>query len=413
MSDGVKERGRTVGGGAASLVQEHGAGNALSLRLQYGSTEATRQREAARVREAAPTAGNYVGANRISRQGVPLGGEGDGTIGEHEGAASGRAAPLGAVMCDYLRAVLPAEPHTLGELGDWLGTMVERPFGWRGWYNRSASVLDGGIVAWCAEAEVAERQGVLVDLSGRACAALGARLIPFMRWCLERGKVRRVDFAIDDRRALLSYERLAEAIAAGGMVARARGYHWVLGGVSATGERTGWTLYVGSRTSEAMVRLYDKRAERIERGAGDCGAPWVRCELEASGDFGDLLAREVLERGGEVVVEQLNRRLRFAVPSESDASRERWPMAWWWREFVGSVVRGAPLKCGEVVAVTVDGLIEYLKRQAAPAMAAVCEARGGDVSWLYELVSDGARRLKPRHEVAIAAALAEAVPLSA
>ena len=57
---------------------------------------------------------------------------------------------------------------------------------------------------------------------------------------------------------------------------------------------------------------------------------------------------------------------------------------------------------GEAMPVTVDGLIEYLWRQAAPAMAAVTLARGGDVSWLDELVAEGERRLKPRHMAMLA-----------
>ena len=60
---------------------------------------------------------------------------------------------------------------------------------------------------------------------------------------------------------------------------------------------------------------------------------------------------------------------------------------------------------------TIDDLIEYVRRQAAPAMAAIMQARGGDVDWLYEVLGDGAHRLKPRHMVAIREAQAEAVPV--
>ena len=177
-----------------------------------------------------------------------------------------------------------------------------------------------------------------------------------------------------------------------------------------SGERLGWTLYIGSRASEACIRIYDKRLERIERGAGDCGSPWVRCELEATGDFADALAREVLKSGANVVVEQINRRARFTEPSATDESRERWPMASWWYAFVGSIERGASLMCGEDMSVTIARLLAYVRRAAAPAMAAITEARGGDVSWFYELLDDGAHRLKSKHHAAIRVALGEAVP---
>jgi hypothetical protein len=331
-------------------------------------------------------------------------------IREHEAAASSRSAPQGAVLVDYLRAVLPDGDGVLGELSDWLGEMVQRPVGWRGWYDRSASVLDAGIIGWCSDPTIAERQGVIVDLSGKACGALGDRLVPFMAWCSERGKVRRLDLAIDDRRELVTYERLSEAIDSGALVTRARGVHWIVGKDAATGERGGWTLYIGSRSSERCVRIYDKRAERLERAGVEVGAPWIRVELEASGDYADALAREVLAGGGDVVIEQINRHMRFTVPSVSDGNRWRHPVAAWWYELLGSIKQGAALVCGEDVPVTIDDLIEYVRRQAGPAMAAIMRARGGDTDWLYAAIGDGDHRLKPRHMVAIREAQA-AVPV--
>ncbi len=409
MSD-TKERGRLTGDELASLVHGRDAANVRSLLCKYNRGERESQdsgeRGDGRARRA-PTAGNYVGANRIKRQPEPLGGDDAvNVISEHESLA----APRGAVMVDYLRAVLPSEAGMLSELAGWLGAFDERPIGWRGWYTESASVLDGGLVAWCRDESMAERQGVLVDLPGRACAALGERLVPFMRWCAERGRVRRVDFALDDRRGDVTYERLAAAVDAGALVTRARGVRWIVGKVAESGERIGWTLYIGSRSSEACIRIYDKRLERIERGAGDCGGHWIRCELEATGDFADALAREVLKSGAAVVVEQLNRRARFTEPSATDESRERWPMASWWYRFVGSVERGASLMCGEDMSATIERMLEYVRLAAAPAMAAITEARGGDVSWFYELLDDGQHRLKSKHHAAIRVALAEAAP---
>ena len=434
-----KERAVTVGSGGGSIASRAVGGQASRSVLSNGSVLAgSRQGVVKRIggesKPVAATAGNYVGATYIKRQAeasgavrrdaspitvigdnatVALAESGDlEAVREHESAASSRAAPQGAVLVDYLRAVLPDGDGVLGELSDWLGEMVQRPVGWRGWYDRSAMVLDAGIVAWCSDPAIAERQGVLVDLSGKACGALGDRLVPFMAWCAERGKVRRLDLAIDDRRELVTYERLAEAIDSGALVTRARGVHWIIGKDAATGERGGWTLYIGSRSSERCVRIYDKRAERHERAGIEVGAPWIRVELEASGDYADALAREVLSGGGDVVIEQINRHMRFTVPSVSDGNRWRHPVAAWWYELLGSIKQGAALVCGEDVPVTVDDLIDYLIRQAAPAFAAVVEATGGDMYGIAQrMLADGAHRLKPRHMVAIREAQAEAVPV--
>lgn len=329
----------------------------------------------------APTCGNYGGARYIVA---------------HEAQSSALAARAGGVMLDYVRATFPADAEVWAELGEWLGTMTEREFGWRGWYDRSAIVLDGGIVAWCSRAEVAARQGLMVDLPGKACAVLGDRLIPFLRWCCERGRVRRVDFALDDRHGLVTYERLWTAVREGTILARAHERNFIEKRGS-HGEHRGWTLYVGSRSSQAVVRIYDKAAEQKVAG------PWWRCELEAKGDFGDALARAVLADGVDVVIGQLNRRLRFAVPT-GDANRGRWPVAPWWAQFIGSLERGAPLTCGEPVATTLDSMREYVRRQAGPVLAALMLADGGDLSWLSEVFADGERRLKPKHLAALALA---------
>lgn len=390
----AKRRARATANSSSSIATETlAAGDALVL-LDYGSSLDEMQEpqlsmadESSSLALEPPTAGNtWVERTR---------GELD-EVSEHSGAASGLAAPAGGVMLDYLRATLPAERWA--ELLAWVGPMVERGVGWLAWYKCSGHVLDGGLVAW--DSTTGDGR-VLVDLPGRACAAMGERLVPFLGWCSRHGHVTRLDLALDDRRGLLTYERLVAAVDAGALVSRARGCKWVVGRVTDDGALAGWTLYVGSRNSEGLVRIYDKRAERLERAHTATEGSWVRVELECKGSLAEAMAPAVLEHGLAVVVGELNRRLRFCEPT-SDSNRRRWPVAPWWAEFVGSLDKGARLTSGEAVPVTVDALIAYLWRQAAPAMAAVTLARGGDVSWLYELVAEGESRLKPRHMAMLA-----------
>lgn len=57
-------------------------------------------------------------------------------------------------------------------------------------------------------------------------------------------------------------------------------------------ERTGETLYLGSRQSGNMIRVYDKALQ-----TGIEGQPWVRIELECKGDFAHRLALAMSEFG--------------------------------------------------------------------------------------------------------------------
>jgi len=338
----------------------------------------------------------------------PVGNHGGSTYTEcdntaHEGQGSDLRARAGSLLLDYLRVRFVDDADTWAGLDAWLGERSPRPFGWRGWYDRSASVLEGGLVGWCGNRERAGIEGVLVDLPGRACASLGDRLIPFLRWCLDRGKVTRVDYAIDDTEGRLTRDRILDAEADGSLVMRWRGLNAMHKQVR--GSIEGWTIYLGSRKSEAMIRIYDKAAERrAKRGpAGTPAESWVRLEFETKGDLADALAREYFDKGASAVVGQIARRVRFTVPSETDSNKRRWPAAPWWASLLGSVRPGPSLIAGEVAECTVDRLAAFVELQAGPALATVVAARGGDLGDVLGILRRSRRRLRPKHRAALAA----------
>lgn len=314
----------------------------------------------------------------------------------HEGAASDLAALEGGILLDYLRATVPDREDIRAQLREWLGTWSQRDRGWRGWYNLSWEVLDGGLVAACSDPDRAAVEGILIDLPGRACAALGNNLPVFFLWCLENGHITRADYAIDDRAGLLTRDRILECEAAGGLVTRwqnpitevCKHKH---------GKLQGWTLYLGSRDGEAMVRIYDKAAQQAVTG------PWVRFEFETKGELAHALAKEYFETGAEAVIGQINRRVRFAVPDAGDSNQRRWEACDWWLAFLGSVQQGPALCAGEKVETTVARMRRFVDRQAGPALAAVLEA-DGDWLWLVKLVESGKGRWRSKHLGALAMA---------
>lgn len=313
----------------------------------------------------------------------------------HESQSSDLAAQDGAVMLDYLRARLPDTRETWRALGEWLGPMTARGVGWRGWYDESFAVLDGGLIACCSDPDRAEVEGVLVDLPGKACAHLGERLLSFMGWCAAWGTFTRLDFAKDDWEERITLERILDADRTGAIVTRWQGLTLI--SKRQRGERKGWTVYIGSRSSEACMRFYDKAAEQ-----GRENVHWVRCELEAKGAFADALGREVLRRGSVAVIEQINRRIRFVQPSETDSNIRRAMVAAWWGAFIGSVKQGAALLCGEKVQATISAMAAWVEQQAGPALATIVKAARGDLGGVLGIVERSERRLKPKHHAALA-----------
>lgn len=315
-----------------------------------------------------------------------------------ESQSSALAAHPGALLLDYLRARIPDTAENWQELERWLGVWTARGFGWRSWYSESAHVLDGGLLCWNADRSRAEQYGILVDLPGKACAALAERLIPFFAWCLERGNVTRVDFALDDRRNRLQYGRIMDSYRTGRLVMRWRELRefrtWRDGRVAS------WTVYVGSRSSGAMLRIYDKAAQ--QRAAGrEIDGTWIRLEMECHSEFADKLSREYFERGSIAIVEQLNRRIRFTERADGDGNRWRWRAADWWIELLGSVQPGQSLLVGELPECTISRLAFYAERQSAPALLTVTKAAGGDLAPILAMLGRAQERLKPKHYAAL------------
>lgn len=299
------------------------------------------------------------------------------------------------VLLDWFGAVLPDSPSTWAGLRARLGPMIELEHGRNG-YDRAFSVLETGIVCHCTDPARAVIQGVWVDLSGKACAALGAKLQAFFAWCLRVGRVTRADWAIDDRAGLVTYDRIMECNRVRGIVKRWKGDLHQNSTHAPGGELTGWTLSLGKRGNESYLRVYDKAAQQKVSG------PWVRVELETRGKFADALCREYLKRGSEAVLEQLARRVRFTIPVPSDSNPWRWPEAPWWAEFMGGVKPGRKLIAAEKREPEIVRMGAWVERQTAPTLAALVLAEGGDVARIYSMIEKGLTRLKPKHLAALA-----------
>jgi len=120
-------------------------------------------------------------------------------------------------------------------------------------------------------------QGWQVVLSGKALNSFDAHehLLNFLSvW---KGKVTRTDFAIDLIDSGLSVMKFADEYREEHGDDGAKSFSFIK-------SRSGETAYVGSRTSERMLRFYDK--------GGEQGVPvdWLRVELECKGSYAQRMA---------------------------------------------------------------------------------------------------------------------------
>lgn len=103
------------------------------------------------------------------------------------------------------------------------------------------------------------------------------------------GHFTRLDLTIDARDHGLSIDSLYMRADSGHMKCKAQN-------VSRVQSKTGSTCYVGSRTSERFMRIYDKAGEQ-----GITGEDWKRIELEASGQKASWIGSFIANTGASAI----------------------------------------------------------------------------------------------------------------
>jgi hypothetical protein len=101
------------------------------------------------------------------------------------------------------------------------------------------------------------------------------------------GRVTRLDLAKDAKSEAVNMEKIWNTLEAGEFSGTAR-KHAQMRGLNA-----GHTIYIGSRTSERFIRLYDKAAE-----LGVMGMDWKRLELELKGQCARAAATAIVNGQG-------------------------------------------------------------------------------------------------------------------
>ena len=163
---------------------------------------------------------------------------------------------------------------------------------------------------------------------------------------------------------------------------------------SSNGVEEGDTLYIGRRSSERFLRIYDRRGP-------------TRIELETKGKYANAVAAELLNRRGDdpamaaFVVGCLREFCDFGVQDGVHGSRnvELLP---WWRTFVGSVDRIGKLVVDRRYRLSVDRSLRWIDRSVVPSLAMVVSCYGGAGERLLSAwIESGRDRLGPRHLAAI------------
>lgn len=237
--------------------------------------------------------------------------------------------------------------------------------------------------------------GIHVEMSGQGCrefdASSGRWRELFSRVFEVGGHFTRLDVAIDDRQGLFFLSEIQEKMQRREVRSRFKeGRETTSYGFTDDPGRDGKTLYFGSMKSDAQIRIYDKAVEQGIEGV------WIRTEVQCRRERANILAGYLCESDdlGAIAARVLKNYLAFIDPS-SDSNKARWAVSSWWEKFLGAVERlKLTVKKAER---TIEQVREWFEKQVSPSLALIFMSAGGDLDYLVDLVTQGKKRLKPRH----------------
>lgn len=191
------------------------------------------------------------------------------------------------------------------------------------------------------------------------------------------GKFTRVDVALDTDKVHIS--TVIDAIKRGDLVSRSiqRTYQGSF-------VDDGFTVYIGARSSDRFVRIYNKAAEQK---TGD-GQTWTRAEVEFKKGQAHIAACHI-HQGVDL------RSLVFSAidfrDRRADSNTSRCPRLAWWETWVGVVERVS--FAVETVERTVKQAYDWVVRQCAPTLAFLDKYFGKNATWLYDLCDSNEGRI--------------------
>ena len=221
---------------------------------------------------------------------------------------------------------------------------------------------------------------VLLECPGKACEVLGHHNLQVL-FC--NADLTRSDIAFDY--APFTPREVATWVREGNIRTRAKARRF-FEDLSSEGE--GETVYIGSRQSPQMLRVYDRRG-------------FTRVELELKDEMARAFKEILLLDASEFAEKAVGVLREFVdfVDVEKDSNVSRAPLLALWEEFTRNCSR-VKIRTAGVVTQTLETVTEWLETQV-PAMLYTFARAGGSVGELLRL---GQGRQKRKHRLLIASA---------
>lgn len=188
-----------------------------------------------------------------------------------------------------------------------------------------------------AEMKARTDMGVCLNLSGQGCRTFEEHSTVGWMSLFEliekyHGNITRLDIAYDDHMGVIDIYRFACDIKERNYRSKSK-HADVLWSDDQENDIQGLSVYVGAKSSDVLIRVYDKAAER-----GYKDRHWIRVELQLRHDRASAAMDQILQHEsiGSVSSGVLRNYLTVCVPS-GDSNKSRWPVAYYWERIIGQM----------------------------------------------------------------------------
>lgn len=277
------------------------------------------------------------------------------------------------------------------------GEWVERETGWRN-YRRSSILRIGDGVVLVGEDMKGHPGLVHYQFSGVACQSLGLDFLRDMahETVKRQGHFTRVDMAYDDRAGILNLDMMEQAIQTGQCVTRSREKKRIKG----LGKSLGDSIMIGSGESASHFLIYDKAAERQDKGY-EVEGPWIRVEAryrdEQANAVGIGLACKEWELFKRICIGNLINALDFRNTSIEETSwqRSRAGRLSWWAQFTENLEKARWVI--PMIKKTIVDVARWLEEQVFPNLAMAMTHKDYGEKWVYDGCQRAIDKWKAKH----------------
>jgi DNA relaxase NicK len=261
------------------------------------------------------------------------------------------------------------------------------------WYPSHMANPHGGVITYRQDKQGLDIWDAVFTLPGSLCQRMGTGSIVHILSFAKGygGKCSRIDINVDDYLRQIDYEPIATAAREGRYSRFSRCK--IIEGFEKSGKREGWTIYIGSRTSDTMVRFYDAKPPH--------GIDATRYEVEYKSHTANAIANAITELETEESISEmlgglLNGTLRI-LAEKKEHNTNRIGNAPFWESFSSRLATAYRFMVSRPES-TINDTLHWIRTRVSKSLA-MCKVYYAEhfESFLTDLLKDGVRSLGPVH----------------